>query len=317
MKVLLTGYSGFLGRYLAPALKEEGFIVRVLLHRSTVPRREFEKEVDELFWGAIDDRDTLCRVLEGVDAVIHSAWSFSSPSAERPTINETGTEVLFEESVQAHVQLFAFMSSVAVYGMGNREDLKESDALAAGAEANYIYPSEKIEVEEFLQLHTSGNPQVGIFRPGIIFDDTRGPVKKAFTIAGWSFAIAIGNGRNRMPCIHAKDVSTAVVRWLKNRQEREVYNVTPTNCMRQVDWYRTWCRMHGQNATPVFIPPSIVRLGAFGVKVLKNLLGKQGQGNVEYVIKSATRDSSYLNEKLKRELEWGDELTTTYTGCKY
>lgn len=312
MKVFLTGYTGFLGRHLARALKNEGFFVAVLLHRSTVTCKDVETEVDEVHWGSFADRESIRPLLEEAEAVVHSAWSFSPPSASRPTPNEIGTQVLFEESVRAGIEHFAFISSVAVYGMANRDDVRESDPLAAGVEAGFIYPSEKIKVEEFLRSHNSGNTQVGIFRPGIIFDDTRGPMKKLVTIGGQALALGIGNGQNRLPYIHAKDVSTAVTQWLKKGEKAEVFNVTPSNMMRQVDWYRSWCRMHGQNASPLFIPPSIVRLGAFGVKVLKKLLGKKGQVKVGYAIKSATRDSSYNNNLLK-ELGWRDHVTARYT----
>jgi len=268
--------------------------------------------VDEVHWGSIDDREKIRPILEKAQAVVHSAWNFSSPNAARPTPNEIGTRVLFEESVRAGIERFAFISSVAVYSMANRDDLRESDTLAGEGEAGFIYPSEKIKVEEFLRSQTPGLTKIGIFRPGIILDDTKGPMKKIITIAGRSFAIGIGNGHNRMPYIHAKDVSNAVIRWLKNGQDSDVYNITPSNCMRQVDWSRSWCKMHGQHATPFFIPPSIVHLGAFGAKLLKKLMGKQSKGNVEYVIKSATRDTSYSNEKLKRELGWKDQLTSSY-----
>jgi len=107
----------------------------VLLHRSTVTRKDLENEVDEVHWGSIDDREKIRPILEKAQAVVHSAWNFSSPNAARPTPNEIGTRVLFEESVRAGIERFAFISSVAVYSMANRDDLRESDTLAGEGEA--------------------------------------------------------------------------------------------------------------------------------------------------------------------------------------
>ena len=58
MKVLLTGYSGFLGHYLFKALKNAGFSVRVLLHRHTLARKELGTDI-EVVWGSFDNLDVI------------------------------------------------------------------------------------------------------------------------------------------------------------------------------------------------------------------------------------------------------------------
>ncbi len=314
-KALVTGYAGFLGRHLARGLRAEGFQVRVLLHRHTVPQTDFHQEVDDVIWGSIEDEDTIRRAVAGVQVVVHSAWSHTPSLAPRPTVNERAAELIINESVRAGVGWFVFISSVAVYGMRARPDaagILESSALAEGEERNFIYPAEKIQVEHILRRYQRNGTKLGIFRPGPIFDDRKSPIKKLARMAGRSFAIGFGNGRNRMPYIHASDVVNAVVKWLKNVREDAVFNVTPTQNLRVKDWYRNWGKANGQSVTPLFVRPSVIRLLFLGVKLLKRILGRKSSADVNYALASATRDLIYSNAAIQRQLVWVDEVTARY-----
>lgn len=280
MKVLLTGYAGFLGHHLGKALRKESFSLRVLFHRHTVTRKELETDI-EVIWGSIDNSNVIRRAVDGVDCVVHSDWSFSASSSERPTINEKGTELVFKESVNAGVKAFVFISSVAIYGMSaNKSLVNESSPLATERDLSFIYPSEKTKVECDLQSYDKKSTKLGIFRPGPIFDDKKGLVKKIVGIAGVSIGIGLGNGRNCMAFIHADDVADAVVKWLKKPKDGGIFNVTPTVCLPHIDWYRRWGNMQGQRIKPIFVRGCVVRSAAFGVKMLKKVLGKQVKSDV-------------------------------------
>jgi UDP-glucose 4-epimerase len=313
MKVLLTGYSGFLGRYLGKALMQEGFSLRVLLHRHTITRRELETEV-ELIWGTINDLNVIRNALDGVDYVVHSAWAFSSPLEERPTLNEQAANMLFSESVHAGVKKFTFISSVAVYGMNAKSDslIEELSPLAKGKDLSFIYPSEKIAVERALQGFDRKETALAIFRPGPIFDDCKGPPKKVTKLGRWNFGIGFGNGRNQMAYIHAKDAADAVTRWLVDGKDGSIFNVVSSKNMRSKEWFRAWGQRNNLSLKPVFIPGSIIRLAGFGVKTLKKMLGKQSKADVKYAIVCAKRSMRYSNKTLKRSLDWSDKKTSEY-----
>jgi len=315
MKVLLTGYSGLLGRHLARALKKKGFSIRVLLHQSTVTRKDFAEEVDEVIWGSIDDPEVVRNALKDVQLVVHSSWAFSSPGEKRPTINETGTDLLIKESVQASVKAFSFISSIAVYGMKSIEKklIIEASPLATGKEKAFIYPSEKINTENYLRSYDKKNTMLAIFRPGPIFDDKSRPVKKIISVFGRSFGIGLGNGKNHMACIHAKDVADAVVRWMENGKDNTILNIVPTKQLLSKDWILAWGQNKGFSIQPVFIPVSFIRLAGYGLKTLKKILGKQHKGDTAYAIACATRDLRYNNEALKASLGWTDKVTSAYT----
>ena len=175
MKVLVTGYSGFLGRHLARVLKREGFQVRVILHRRTVTKREFHQEADEVLWGSLADPVIVRKAVSSVDAVVHAAWTFSAAS-ERPSVNEKSTQLLLKASVDTEVKAFVFISSVAVYGMKVLDDSRVTEAspLTGGDELLFLYPSEKITCEKILLATDRKELRLGIFRPGPIFEDEKG-----------------------------------------------------------------------------------------------------------------------------------------------
>lgn len=312
-KVLLTGYSGFLGRYLAKALRKEGFCLRVLLHRHSITRREVGKDI-EVVWGSIDNSNVIRNALSGVDYVVHSAWAFSSPIEGRPTLNERAASILFAESIRSNIKKFTFISSVAVCGINTKGNLliDESSPLAKGKDLSFIYPSEKINIEKALQEYDRKETDLAIFRPGPIFDEYKGPAKKVLNLGRLNFGIAFGNGRNRMAYIHAKDVADAVTRWLIDGKDGSIFNVVPSKYISSREWIRAWGKRKNLSLKPIFIPGIAIRFAGFGLKILKKILGKQSNADVKYAIRCAKRDMTYSNRALKKSLNWRDEVTSEY-----
>ena len=66
MKVLVTGGTGFIGRYLVDELIENGYDVRILT------RRQFKSKF-EMVKGDITKPETILNALDGIDAVFHNA----------------------------------------------------------------------------------------------------------------------------------------------------------------------------------------------------------------------------------------------------
>lgn len=316
MKILLTGYSGFLGRYLYQALRAEHCEIRILLHRHSIGRQELDCST-EVFWGSIDNPATVRQALDGVDCVVHAAWMFSPPFATRPTINETAAECLLRESIYAGVTGFAFISSVAVYGMqaSGPDPIDESSSLARGRELQFIYPAEKISIETSLQHADRRGTALAIFRPGPVFDDARPPVFKTLRLGKTRLGIGLGNGTNRMAYIHARDVADAVCLWLVNSADEGIYNIVPSTCLQASQWGPAWSALTGNDLKPVFIPSNMIRGIFYGKKAFLRFLGRPDRQDVSYAIRCGVRDMIYLNTCLKDSLQWRDSATAAYTSC--
>jgi dTDP-L-rhamnose 4-epimerase len=127
-KVLITGGAGFIGRYVARALVEQGREVRVLdslieqVHRAAERPADLHPDV-ELVIGDVRDENAVIAALRDVDQVIHLAAEVgvgqSMYQIDRYTsVNDYGTAVLFQQLIDRPVRRVVVASSMSVYGEG-------------------------------------------------------------------------------------------------------------------------------------------------------------------------------------------------------
>ena len=110
MRVLLTGSSGWLGRYLAPLLRSAGHHVVGI---------DVAPGDDTDVIGSVADRALVDRAMHGVDAVIHGAALHKPDIARYPAsafvdVNVAGTLNLLEAAVAADVSRFVFTSTTSL-----------------------------------------------------------------------------------------------------------------------------------------------------------------------------------------------------------
>ena len=82
----VTGGTGFVGQHLLRMALAEGYDVRALT-------RGWKPPEDEIVWvdGALDRPDSLAKLVQGADAVIHIAGLISGDAAAFEAVNVTGT----------------------------------------------------------------------------------------------------------------------------------------------------------------------------------------------------------------------------------
>jgi UDP-glucose 4-epimerase len=123
LRVLVTGGAGFIGANLCAALTrdEQVAAVVVLDDLSTGVRSNLDDLNVELVEGSILDPETLDRVMEGIDSIVHLA---ARPSVSRSlgdplathTINATGTIQVLEAARRGGRPHVIVASSSSVYG---------------------------------------------------------------------------------------------------------------------------------------------------------------------------------------------------------
>lgn len=109
MKLALTGGTGFVGGRLLRLAVAEGHQLRALTRR---PQQD-ERGVDWIT-GALDHRETLQRLVEGCDAVIHVAGVLKARTrADFDAGNVTGTVNMLAAATAGGVHRFVHVSSLA------------------------------------------------------------------------------------------------------------------------------------------------------------------------------------------------------------
>src|SRR4051812_16421046 len=112
MRILLTGSSGWLGRYLAPRLREVG-------HQVTGLDVAAGKDTDLV--GTVADRALVDQVFaeHGIEAVIHGGALHKPDIVRYPNqafvdVNVTGTLNLLEAAIAAGASRFVFTSTTSL-----------------------------------------------------------------------------------------------------------------------------------------------------------------------------------------------------------
>jgi nucleoside-diphosphate-sugar epimerase len=115
MKILIVGGAGDVGAHLVEDYSAAGHDIRVL---DLAAESDAMKTVSGLnyFQGDLADRDLVEKAVEGVDAVIHLAWSFREDPHTIFGTDILGTARLLEAAVSSGVRNFIYASTAVVYG---------------------------------------------------------------------------------------------------------------------------------------------------------------------------------------------------------
>jgi UDP-glucose 4-epimerase len=179
MRVLLTGSSGWLGRFLAPRLRDAGHEVTGL---------DVAPGVDTNVIGTVADRALVDRVFaeRRIEAVIHGGALHKPDIVRYPRqafidVNVTGTLNLLEAAVAARASRFIFTSTTSLMistaiREGHGDAAVWIDESLAPLEPRNIYGITKLAAEQICRLiHTEHGLPVLILRTSRFFpedDDT-------------------------------------------------------------------------------------------------------------------------------------------------
>lgn len=168
-RILITGYSGFVGSHLIGTL---GSLENInLLGRSVPPQCHMHLKAD------IDPKSDYSSVLIGVDVVVHIAARVhtmkdqaTDPLREFRLINTRGTLNLAKQAVKAGVKRFIFVSTVKVNGESttNRKAFDVKDK----PKPEDFYGMSKAEAEEQLfALSRDTGLEIVVIRPPLVYGE--------------------------------------------------------------------------------------------------------------------------------------------------
>jgi farnesol dehydrogenase len=177
--VLLTGGTGYLGRWILRALRGRGRAVR-LLARDPAGCRDLEGPGVEVVRGDVTDRGSLDAACRGAASVIHAAATVSTWERDREVferVNVQGLRSCALAAADAGAAPFVYVSTI--FALGPTDGITGDETLPLRADRRFDTEYERtktLAAVEAQELLARGHPVVTLF-PGILFGP--GPLRQA------------------------------------------------------------------------------------------------------------------------------------------
>ena len=224
--VLVTGATGFLGKYVVEELVEHGYRVRAFGRNSKVGR-SLENSSVSFFQGDLTKAEDVLAAFKGMDLVVHAGalstvWG---PWEDFYRANVLGTKYVLEACRQADIQRLVYVSSPSIYAAPKDQlAIKESDAPEENNLNNYI--RSKLASEKLLTDYPDV-PSI-ILRPRGLFGigDTS-ILPRVINLSQKIGIPLIGDGRQLMDMTCVENVALAIRLAIEAPEAKgEVYNIT-------------------------------------------------------------------------------------------
>lgn len=235
--VFITGGSGFIGRHIVRALKEQGYAVRILARRV----REGADFSSEVILGDLTQPDSFAAALEGVTTVIHAALT------DGLSHDVEAASKLHRLSARAGVRQFVHLSTISVYGNPAGGVITEETRPLPSPDP---YSSTKLAIEEALRTD-SGCPAVAILRLGCVYGPGGGWwTEGLLNMMASGKLILVDGGTGCANLVHVEDVCALILLLLAASQpSREIYNVTGGQPVAWSRYFSEIEKIFGQTAT--------------------------------------------------------------------
>lgn len=225
-KVLVTGATGFLGKYVVEELVEHGYQVRAFGRNRAIGQSLVNAFVT-FIQGDLTNQEDLTKACQEMDMVVHAGalstvWG---PWEDFYQTNVLGTKYVLEACREAKIERLVYVSSPSIYAAPRDQlDIKESDAPQENRLNNYI--RSKLASEKLFKDY----PDVSsvILRPRGLFGigDTS-ILPRVLNLSQKIGIPLIGDGRQLMDMTCVENVALAIRLALETPQAAgEVYNIT-------------------------------------------------------------------------------------------
>ncbi len=235
MILAITGGTGFVGEHLLRNAAAAGHSIRALTRMPRAAERG-------ITWieGALDRQDSLARLVEGADAVIHIAGLINGSRAAFEAVNAHGTASLVEAAANANVRRFVHISSLAA----REPDLSD-------------YGWSKAEAERIV---TASGLDWTIIRPPAVFGPGDRETLELFRMAKRGFVALPPRGR--FSVIHVEDLCGLMLAVL-DAPEAIGATYEPDDG-RENGWEnrhfaRTLGRLYGKRTATLMLPKLVVK----------------------------------------------------------
>lgn len=269
--VLLTGGTGFIGKYLTDLLISNGFSVSVLSRseRKNTPEITYYKwDLDRNFIEeeAILKADYIVH-LAG-EGIVEKRWTAKRKkelleSRVKP-IDLIGSVLKKNNKI---LDAFVSASAVGIYGAQTSEEIRteESDP------ANDFLGSTCQNWEEAVNQIGALNIRTVKIRTGIVLGKNEGFLKKMAPSFKFGFGAILGTGKQYVPWIHIQDLCQIYLKAIVDPAMHDAYNAAITDNTTNAILSKTLANVYGYTLWLPRVPEFLLKiaLGEMSVAVLK------------------------------------------------
>jgi len=293
MEILITGANGFLGRAIVNELSND-FKISSLSRNATDYKVSLDNEIPNF--------------IKKFDFVIHAAGKVHSvpktafEKQQFYDINVLGTENLLKGLEKAGLpKQFIFISSVAVYGKENGDDINEEDLLLAKDD----YGLSKIRAEKIaIEWCSKHNVICTILRlPLLVGKNPLGNLGAMLKAIDKGYYFNIGGGKARKSMVLAQDVAVFIP---KVAAIGGIYNLTD-GVHPDFEALSVAISKNKNRRTPFNLPLFTAKL----IGYIGDLLGNIAPIN-SLKIKKITSNLTFDDTKARKQLEWNPQPVLEY-----
>jgi nucleoside-diphosphate-sugar epimerase len=306
--VLVTGGTGFIGRYLVEALVAVGAKVTILArpHGESLQVARRRSDQVEHRHGDLTDPGSLAGVCDGVDTIFHLAGfahaedgSTSLDESPHWRITVEGTQALLDHACAAGVKRLIFVSTVKAMGEGSDACLDETSPV----KPEDHYGVAKLEAE---RLVLAAGPRCGVHTavlrlPMVYGRHNAGNLPRMITAIERGLFPPLPEVNNRRSMVHVEDVIQALLLAAERSiPSGQIYLVTDDNVYSSRRIYESICAALGRRP-PAWRVPAWLLWAAGRVGNILRALHLPAPLTTE-ALRKLLGSAWYSCEKAKREL---------------
>jgi uncharacterized protein (TIGR01777 family) len=259
--VLITGGTGFIGRYLTEKLLKKGYTVSILT-------RNRKPNTDKVFYYIWDvtTQSIEEEAVRNADYIIHLAgeniaekrWTAERKKAILDSRIKS-TQLIYDTLKKNNKKVDAFVSAsgIGFYGAVNGDGICTENTLPADDFVGTVCQ----EWENSADLMTSLGIRTVKIRTGLVLGKNGGIVKELAPIFKRGFGSALGSGNQYMPWIHIHDLCMIYIEAIENDKMIGPYNATINDSTTNLIFSKTLAGTFGYPIWMPKIPAFLIRLG--------------------------------------------------------
>lgn len=313
MRVLVTGASGFVGRYVTRELRAREHEVSALMRPSSaLPVELAELDVRLVRCDLRRPGPELARELAQCEAIVHLAAGTSGSPRSRFDATVLATERLIGAMREVGWSgRLVHVSTLAVYGFnqvargGTIDDFTPLEP-HLGRRDDYAWVK---SLQERLvgELRSAGDVEVVVVRPGAVYGRERQFQHRLGRPLGDGGVLLIG-GLNLIPCNYVENTASLLAECVVNpRAEGETFNAIDPDPPRQCGYLRRWRRAQPGRTRIIPLPLTLYHgmAAAYGLaaRLSGGLIAAPGMLS-RYQLMSNLRSYRYDTDRVTKVLGW-------------